>query len=336
MRVSIAALLLGAGITIAIARGAQDPADPLLRAAIAAPSSVSYVAVVQVVRMGSGSAEASVYRIEHRAPDLTRRSYTAPADLAGDSVVTKGDLSFSIDVKRKRVVETRDDADDATAIRADYSLLRENYRVIRKGEEVFDGRQAIDVALISRSTGRTTMFVRVDASNDTVLDRQEFAPNGALVSETRFEAVEYSTPAATDFTFPSRYTLVRDAAFATASQGADGAVKRAGFAAREPRSLPGGFAPVEGQLVEMRGVRTVQLLYSDGLRTVSLFENAQPSTLETASLRPQPMRVGGRSAEYVEDGATALLTWNDGTLYYTLVADVGLVDLRSLAASIAP
>ncbi len=44
--------------------------------------------------------------------------------------------------------------------------------------------------------------------------------------------------------------------------------------------------------------------------------------------------MGGRNAEYAEDGATALLAWSDGTLYYTLVAEVGVVNLARIAASI--
>jgi negative regulator of sigma E activity len=336
LRVSIAALLLGAGLSVAVAKTAPVPIDPLLRAAIAAPENVSYVAVVEVVRMGSQSAEASVCRIEHRAPDLTRRTYTTPSNLAGDSVVTKGDLMFTIEAKRAKIVETRDDAEDAGALRADYALLRENYRVVRQGDEIFDGRQTIDLAIISQHTRRTAMLAKIDAANDTVLDRQEFAPNGSLVSETRFEQVRYATPPAADFTLPSRYALVRDPAFATQAEEAGHTATSTDFAVREPRSLPGGFAPVESVQLEVHGVRSVHLLYSDGLRTVSLFENAKASTLETSSLAPQKMRVGTRSAEYLEDGATALLTWSDGTLYYTLVGDVGLVDLPSLAASITP
>ena len=109
-------------------------------------------------------------------------------------------------------------------------------------------------------------------------------------------------------------------------------MRNAGFAAREPRSLPDGFAPVEGNLVEIRGVRTLHLLYGDGIRTVSLFENAKASTLDATRLKPQSLRVGRRSAEYAEDGATALLAWSDGTLYYTLVGEVGVVDLARIAA----
>src|SRR5579863_7747853 len=102
----VAALVLAAspGPTLA-----KDHRDPLLFAAIVAPANVSYAGIVQVVRIGSRAAEADVYRIEHRAPDLTRRDYEAPAALAGDTVVSKGRLLFSLDTPRHRIVEARNE-----------------------------------------------------------------------------------------------------------------------------------------------------------------------------------------------------------------------------------
>ncbi|MBV8067834.1 MAG: hypothetical protein JO113_07645, partial [Candidatus Eremiobacteraeota bacterium] len=59
--VALAAVTLGFAV-------AKESRDPLLFAAIAAPANVSYTGVVEVVRIGSRSAEADVYRVEHRAP----------------------------------------------------------------------------------------------------------------------------------------------------------------------------------------------------------------------------------------------------------------------------
>lgn len=336
-RANIAALALAAGtLTLVGATPESAPLDALLRAAISAPSDVSYTGVVEVVRIGSHSSEAEVYRVEHRAPNLTRRIYTAPSGLSGDSVVSKGDLVFSIDAREHRIVETRNDAaEDPEALNTDYALLRENYSVVRKGGESFDGRSVIDLALVNKYSRRTTVMVRIDAASKLVLDKEEFTPDGAPAGELRFEEVRYTASLPTaDFALPMQYPLVRDGASEGSTQSPGRAVRSAGFPAREPHSLPDGFAPVEGNLVEMRGVRMLHLLYVDGIRTVSLFENAKASTLDATRLRPQPLRVGRRSAEYAEDGTTALLAWSDGTLYYTLVSEVGMVDLARIAASI--
>jgi hypothetical protein len=323
------------GHSTPVTRGAVDT---LIFGAMSAPSKVSYTGIEQSLRIGTGAGASTVYRVEHRAPDLTLRVYTAPADLIGDSVVLKGDLSYAIDAKRHRVVETRDDAVDArAALLADDALLHKNYRITVKGSESFDGRPTVDVVVLSKYTDRLVMLLRIDQVTKIVLDKQEFTPDGALVSELRFEEIHYapSIPTA-DFVVPSQYAEVQGPSFGQAFGTPDRAIRDAGFAAREPRTLPGGFSPIEGDLDNMQGVRTVHLLYFDGVHTVSLFENVQASTLEAAGLHPRPVRVEGHDGEYAEDGTAALLSWSDGSLYYTLVGEVGLVDLPHLAAFITP
>jgi negative regulator of sigma E activity len=191
--------------------------------------------------------------------------------------------------------------------------------------------------LVNKHTRRSTMRVRIDRATKIVLDKQVFAPDGSLVSELRFEEIRFTTaiPLA-DFTLPKRYAFVRGPTFGAPSEDIARVVSHAGFAVREPRSLPDGFSAVEGILVELRGVLTMHVLYSDGIRTLSLFENAKASTLDATRFQTQSLRMGDRKAEYAEDGATALLAWSDGSLYYTLVGESGLVDLRRMAASIAP
>ena len=123
--------------------------------------------------------------------------------------------------------------------------------------------------------------------------------------------------------------------FGEPPQSPDSVVRSAGFPARAPRALPEGFAPVDGTLVELNGVRTVHVLYSDGIRTVSLFENASASTLDMTGLQTERTQVGGRTAQYAEDGAMALLAWSDATLHYALVGELGLRRASAIAESIA-
>jgi outer membrane lipoprotein-sorting protein len=336
-RINLAAAAI-AGATLAASGAASAPhsIDPMVVAAMSAPSTVSYTGVVETVRIGSRTSEASVYRIEHRAPGLTRRVYLSPSTLSGDWTVTNGSENFSVNPKRQQVLETPNDAADSAATNANYALLRQNYHVVRKGGDTVAGRRTIDLALVSNSSGRTTMLMRVDPVSKFVLEQKEFAPDGAPLSEMRFEEIRYSSPVpAADFALPKTYAVIRSTTYGTAEQAPDRVVAGAGFAAQEPRALPGGFSPVDGNIVTLHGVRTVHLLYSDGLRSVSLFESADPSTLESTRA-PRSLRVGGRDAQYAEDGAMALLAWGDGRLHYTLVSVAGLVDLQQLAAALNP
>lgn len=327
-RVSIAA-------AVALLAAAPSSND-LLFAAISAPSTVSYSGVVQVVRMGSRAAEASVYRIEHRAPNLTRRDYSSPSAVAGDAIVSRGDMNFSIDARRQRIVETRNAAlDDRIAINDNYALLRQNYQIVAKADETFDGRRCAVLTLINKYNRRPRMLVRIDRETKVVLDKQEFSLDGSLMGEVRFEQVTYtSSIPASDFALPKQYQLVKGPTFGQPPQDPQLVVGRAGFPARAPKTLPEGFAPIEGSLVDLKGVRTVHLLYSDGIRTFSLFENATGATLDTAGLQSQWTTVGQRRAQYAESGAMALLAWSDATLHYALVGELTLPELKSIAAAV--
>src|SRR6185312_2638618 len=83
-------------------RVAQD----MLRACIDAPKTISYIGEVQTTRWGRSGATAMLARIEHEAPNRTRRLYVAPESAYGDYVVTIGSTSYEFDTKRNRIVKT--------------------------------------------------------------------------------------------------------------------------------------------------------------------------------------------------------------------------------------
>ncbi|HEY1974931.1 MAG TPA: hypothetical protein VGG89_00110 [Candidatus Baltobacteraceae bacterium] len=326
---------LVAGIPSAGATG-EEPADALVYDAMAAPATISYAGTVQMVRIGNAGSQASVFRIEHRAPNMTMRRYTTPSTLAGDYVITKGVASYSVDVKRRRVVAGKNDAvNDQIAIDNNYLLLRQNYRAVKRGAETVDGREVADVALVSRYTRQTTVIVKIDTATKIVLDKQQFAGDGSLLAETRFEEVRFGAPMPdADFALPRGYANVSGPSFATPSDDPHAVTANAGFAAREPRFLPDGFSPVEGSIVTLHGVRTLHVLYSDGLRTVSLFENDASATVNMGRFHPQPTTIGGSAADYAESGPTTLLAWRDRGLRYALVGELELAELKRIASSI--
>jgi hypothetical protein len=336
-RASLAALaLLACSVTPAGAGSRSDAGVPLLSQVLAAPTTVSYSGIVEVVRMGNRAAVSSVYRIEHRAPDLTRRTYSSPPEFFGDSEIAKGDLEFSIDAKNHRIIATRSDTLMAgPALRNREALIRANYRTAWRHNGTFGGRPTIDALLINKHTNRPALFVRVDRETKIVLDKQEFAAGGGIISETRLDQVRYAPVSPAVFDLPKGYAIVQPQRVNGSSNDPDRVVRSAGFAARKP-ALPDGFSPLDGDLVEMRGIRTVQLLYSDGIQTVSLFETATAVTPDMAPFHPDALNVGGRPAQYAEDGTVALLTWNDGTLYYTLVGELGKAELQHIATTITP
>ncbi|HKU82000.1 MAG TPA: DUF4367 domain-containing protein [Candidatus Tumulicola sp.] len=336
--VAAGAAAIAASLALASAAPGDEPADGFVYDAMTAPATVSYSGTVESVDIGDQHSEASVYRIVHRAPDLTQRTYVSPPKLRGDSVLSRGDESYFIDVRRHRVVQSENDASNDQIARDDnYLLLRANYRAVKGAAETFDGRQTRAVTLVNKFTNRPVMLVRIDEGTKLVLDKQRFAPDGSMASETRFQDVQFSNDLPeTDFSLPKEYAVVRGEKIGEPSKDVAQVVHSAGFPAAAPRFLPDGFSPLEGHVIAIRGVRTLHVLYSDGIRTVSLFENPGASSLDLERLHPQAVKIGDRDAQYAERGTTTLLAWNDGTLHCALVGELPVDELERIAGSVSP
>jgi negative regulator of sigma E activity len=333
---AVAVAMLAATTTVAGASSTAEPLDALLADAIQAPAHVSYSGTVEAVKIGAHGAEASVFDIEHRAPDHTRKLFSAPAAVAGDSEVDVGNRSYAVDVKRARVVASENDAaSDPAALAANYRLMRRNYHAVAQPDDEYAGRATKVIALVSNYTHRAIVVMRIDRETKLLLDRQLFGPDGTLIGEMRFVRVKYagSMPDA-DFAIPTQLAQVDGERRGVPSEAIDGLMASAGFGDHLARALPLGFASVEGNVVTIEGVRTLHLLYSDGVRSVSLFENAKAPAVDLSRYTAQTTSVAGQSAQYAEDGPTTLLVWSNGDLRCALVGELSLAELQKIAASI--
>lgn len=302
-----------------------------------APNHLSYLGEVEELRFGEQRSEAAVYRIEHRAPNLTRRWYLAPSDLYGDSIISRGDTTYSIDVKRDRVVVAHDDAiDDQVAEDDNFAVLSSNYKPTFAPDENYDGRLVHVVLLTNKYTGEVTLRARIDAKTGLVLEKEQYAANGSLLSETRFKQMRYvDTIPMGIFEVPNGLKRVDGPARALPSSDLAHVISGAGFHAMGPKYLPEGFTPVEGDVIEIKGVRTLHLLYSDGIRTVSLFQNQSAAAVDFSHYRVNDTKIATHDAEYVEDGPTTLLAWSAEGLHFTLVGELTLNELEKIAASVS-
>lgn len=331
---ALAALAIGAAAT-----NAQENANGLLRAGIDAPNSVSYVGRVQNVEFGQSRADATIFRIEHKSPDLTRRWYVAPQSLYGDSIISRGDTSYNVDIKHSRIIVSKDDAiDDQVAMDDNFSLLSHNYTSVIGPDEMIAGRRAISVLLVNKYTGQTVMRVWLDSTTRLVLQKERYANNGSITYQMRFDQIRYTNamPGAI-FDVPGNgFARVRGADHGAVSNDIGNVVRMAGFHARFPQHVPNGFTPVGGVVADVKGVRTLHLLYSDGVRTISLFENARDSAVDMGTYRVHTADVHGNEARYVNEGPTTLLAWSQSGLHLALVGELSRDELLKIAGSIAP
>lgn len=324
----------------ALALLAAAPADParLLRLAMTAPRAVSFVGEVQTLEIGEATTQASIYRIEHRSPDLTRRWYLAPQSLYGDIILIRGTHRYSVDVERGRMIVDENDApDDQVALDDNLGLLMTNYDVQSAPGETVAGQPCDVLVLVNKHTGQSVMRIWADRKTHLVLQKERYAANGALTSQTRFSQLRYTTAIPGQvFDIPKGYKQVAGSRHGQPSSDVRAAVRAAGFQAQSPRYLPEGFLPVTGDVADVDGVRSLHLLYSDGVRTVSLFENAKNAAVDLSHYNARPVALEGRTAHYVEVGPTTLLAWSEHGLNFALVGELSRSELLKIAASVVP
>jgi len=293
---------------------------------------------METLRWGQTEAAATIYRVEHRAPDLTRRWYVAPGALYGDYVITVGTISYEYDVKRQKVAIYKNPAIAQNDLRRDnYALLTKNYRVVLGAGEIVVGRQADSINLINDYTGERVMHLAVDTHTHLILERTVYHGDGSIALQARFEALRYTSnipPAVFATDIPPDFTRTAERDYDRPSSDVAAVASAASFAPRTPQYLPEGFALSSAALNETKGVKTLHLLYSDGIRSLSLFENARGAAVDFGALRSMPIRWPNHQGRYVEDGPTTLLSWSEGGLNYALVGEIGRRELLKIAASI--
>jgi negative regulator of sigma E activity len=319
-----------------------EPADPtvLLRSSVAAPKTVSYVGQFESVRFASSRASATIVKVEHRAPTLTRRWYVAPEALYGDYVITRGSSTYQFDTKGSKLTVTRNAAlDDPLLSGGNFNRILQNYRAIYDADAIVADRPTASVSLINKYTGERAVRVWIDRQTHLVLKKEEYHANGAVAAQTRFEDLRYTTSIPDDIfsiDAPAGFSRVAGPAAAAPSSDIEKVIHDAGFTPYTPKVLPQGFNVVSGDVAMVNGVRTLHLLYSDGLRSISLFENATGAAADFGSLHPTTVSFEGHDGQYVEDGPTTLLTWKEHDIYFALVGDLLRPELIEIAKSVVP
>ncbi len=316
-------------------------AEALVRDAIASYQRVSFVGQLSSIRSGTNRAYAVVEQVEHRAPDQTRRTYLAPQSLYGQYVITRGAMSWDIDPKSKRVVVTENRAaDDAVVANDDIELLNANYRaVLAADDDNVADRRAEVVDLVNRYTGQRLMRLWIDERMHVVLAKEEYHGDGSLAWRTRYDAIRFTGALPKQiFTadLPKEFTTTRGRAYGHPSEDLTRAISECGFTPIGPKYLPEGFAVVTADLADIKGVKNLHLLYTDGIRMISLFENATNRAVDFGALKPHTTTFDGHSAQYARDGPTTLLAWHEHDLDFALVADLELKDLTRIASSVVP
>ncbi len=313
----------------------------LLRASVEARKRVSYVGQFETVRFGSKGAVATIVKIEHLAPDSTRRWYVAPEALYGDYSIERGTATYDFDRRAGRLTISRNPSiDDQFARAGDFERVLQNYRAIVSGaHDTVANRLTESIVLVNKHTGERAERLWLDRETRLVLKKEEYHGNGSVAAQTRFEELRYTDAIPRDLfstAAPRGWAQVAGVDVKMPSSDIARAIKEAGFPAIEPKNLPQGFAVQSGDVATIDNVRTLHLVYSDGLRSISLFENGAGAAADFGTVRTRSLSFEGHDAQYVEDGPTTLITWKEHDHSFALVGDLQRSELVRIAMSVVP
>jgi outer membrane lipoprotein-sorting protein len=318
----------------------QAESDALVRTAFEAPKRVSYVGQLQTIRWGTRIANATIQRVEHLAPSSTRRTFLAPEALYGEYDVTVGETTTKIDPKERRAMVERNPAtENSTATNNSLALVEANYRAILGPVEVVAARPATTVSLVNKYTGERIMRLWIDNETKIVLAKEAYHPDGSLAWRTRFDDIRYTSEIpANIFSLdtPPGFQYVEGHHFANSTADEQHALDEAGFKPVIPHYLPNGFSEVGADVSTIRTVKNLHVIYSDGIRGLSLFENDADDSANFDGLRPVTTHFEGHDATYVHDGPTTLLAWHEHGLAFALVGDLDIRELTNIAISVVP
>ena len=318
----------------------EAESDALVRTAFEAPKRISYVGQLQTIRWGTRIANATIQRVEHLAPASTRRTFLAPEALYGEYDVTVGETTTKIDPKQKRVlVEENPATDNNLAMNSALTLLEANYRAILGPVEVVAARPATTVSLVNKFTGERIMRIWIDNDTKIVLAKEAYHADGSLAWRTRFDDIRFTGEIpANIFSLdtPPGFVAIAGHHYASSTAGQQRALDDAGFKPVIPHYLPNGFSEIGADISTIKSVRNLHVLYSDGIRGLSLFENDTDDSTNFDGLRPVTTHFEGHDATYVRDGPTTLLAWHERGLAFALVGDLDIRELTEIAISVVP
>ena len=277
--------------------GQTDPrALALLERAVRAPASTSYSGTQFVSAWGSLGTTSALVDVEH---------------LPGYGTVTRVVGAPGV-VESSSFTPDQSGTGDSSATVALLSPLMSRHVCSTAGTASVAGRPADVVEIRRLSDSVVAGRLWLDEATGVVLRREVYDRAGRVVRASAFISVEVG-PRSVPAHLPPVNAVPWQARVDTA--GLD-LMRSQGW--QVPAELPG-LSLYDARRTTSGGATTLHLGYSDGLSTVSVFE--QRGRLDTARLRGYTVVSRGGTSVHQRGGIPTELVWSAGGTVYTVVAD---------------
>lgn len=316
---------------------ASPSAGDLLRLANGADDRISYTGTITTVIYNEHGADSTVVRVDHEAPDKWRMWYVAPADAYGRLIVSDEMTTYQYEPKIATVYNDSWEQAPSLTLDLDTAKVLKNYAAdIGAGASVA-GRKAVTISLVSKYNGALAQRVWVDADTDVVLQRESYDSDGTISSKTSFDTIRFVTDLPKDLfdlTIPAGMHVAPGPTYGKSVKAISDIQGGVPFSIISPQYVPQGFTFDQASVGMRNGIQTVQLLYTDGLRDFSVFENATDRLPDLTS--PERFDVDDTPGITDELDGETLLSWNAYSLNITLVGDMPARLLARIGASVKP
>ena len=312
--------------------------DDMLRQAVGADDRVSYTGTVTTLVYGPHGADATVVRVDHAAPNKWRMWYVAPADAYGRLIVSNESTTYQYEPKIATVYSD-EWAHSAPALTLDLDTAKvlKNYSIDVGPASDVASRKTVTLSLVSKYSGTLVQRVWLDSATKLVLQRETYRSDGTMDTKTSFDNIRIVNDLPKDLfdlTVPAGMQVKPGTTFGKAGKDLATVQSSLSFTVVSPKFVPPGFTFDTASVGARNGIQTVQLLYTDGLRDFSVFENATARLPELQS--PKNIDVDDATGITDEIAGETLLSWNANGLNITLVGDMTAKQLAQIGASVKP
>ena len=314
--------------------------NALLQRAVVADDATSYTGTLTSVVYTSDRAESTVVNVDHLAPSQWRIWYVAPADAYGRLIISNETVTYQYEPSANKVYSNNWSTSSLELGDAlDTARVEKNYAVqIGAGTSVA-GHAAHILTMTSKHSGTLVERLWIDDQTDLILRRETYHADGTIASKASFDnvrAVKTLPKALFDLSIPAGMTLVPGATYGQKAASDVAASAALTFTVVRPKYLPEGFSLAHESVGVHDDVQTLQLVYNDGLRDFSLFENATGRMPKFENGAPHAIAVGDEDGSFAEVGGETILSWDSGGLNLTLVGDLSAKELSAIGASLKP
>ena len=322
------------------ARAASDGYS-LLKQTETADDRVSFSGTVTSLVYDRDNTTATVARIDHRNPSEWRLWYVAPADAYGRLILSNESVAYQYEPSTGKVFSNDWASLSPFAATLDLDRIRRNYAIQAGAAASVAGRQARTLSLVSNYSHTLVLRLWVDTATGLTLRRETYRADGTIATKTSFDNIRYVKDLPNELfkmSVPAGMTLVPGPEYGKSTTDFNSLTTGLPFKALAPMTLPEGFTFEKGSTETRGGVENLQLVYSDGLRNISLFENQTGRFPVFDGPAPRSMAVGKSDGKYTSVGGQTLLSWNASGLNITLVSDLALApkELAHIGASVKP